>query len=355
MSFNSQKALSHRVVLLSGAEDYLVRQALRELVDAAGFEKDDYDLEVFSGESSSYSDWYASACTIPFLAQRRGVVVRNVFKAKVEDMPADIFKGLPETSLLILVADEDTSDDRATKVTAKKKALEKAITQAGGLTAGFSPDAKKANDTVRQTIVANGRKIGSDAIETLLEMTGGSLSRALEELEKVFLFSKNETISDHDIRSIVVASREWNIWRMVDAMTQGNVTEALKQLKTVMASNKKPEDFAFSTLFPQISRQLRLMMQARICIDKGFTPDRVPSSFSKLFPSKNHLPSEKDFVRNSAMRVAKSVSLKQIGLAIESIANADAALKGMGTSFSPSDTIERLVFDLTNILRPKKA
>jgi DNA polymerase III subunit delta len=355
MSANVQKILKHRVVLLSGVEDYLVRRSLQEIILAAGFEKDDYDLESFSGESNPPLDWVTSASTAPFLAERRGVVVRNVLKAKVEDLPVDFFKRVPESALLILVADEESGEERNSKATSRKKALEKAVAKADGIVVNFASDPKKAHETIRQEAISAGKKMSGDAIEALVEMTGGSVSRALEEFEKIVLFSRSETISDHDVRSVVVPSREWNIWRMLDALTQGNVREALKQLKTVFSSNKKPEEFAFTTFFPQLSRQLRLLLQARICLDAGVSSDRIPASLAHHFPSKHHFPSEKEFVRNSMMRTARPLKFEQIAEALKLLSDADAAMKGMGTSFSYMDTIERLVLDLSVTLGAKKA
>ena len=55
------------------------------------------------------------------------------------------------------------------------------------------------------------------------------------------------------------------------------------------------------------------------------------------------------------MRSVQNLTLEQIVEAMEELAKADSALKGLGTSFSPMDTIERLVFDLSTTLKPKRA
>ncbi len=66
-------------------------------------------------------------------------------------------------------------------------------------------------------------------------MTGGSLSRALGELEKLALFVGDaEGIREGDVQAVTVPSREWNVFRMADAIVAGDVPEALRQLRTLI-------------------------------------------------------------------------------------------------------------------------
>ena len=74
-----------------------------------------------------------------------------------------------------------------------------------------------------------------------------------------------------------------------------------------------------------------------------------------MFPSKPNLCTASSYVQNGVMRSAQNLSLAQIVEAMEEVAKADAAIKGLGTSFTAMDTIERLVFELGNTLSPKRA
>ncbi|MBI1334252.1 MAG: DNA polymerase III subunit delta [Armatimonadetes bacterium] len=354
MSFNVAKAVQSRVVLLSGNEPVLLRAAIDDMLEHAGLQKDDYDLEEFQADSSQPGDWLASVGTFPFLASKRTVIVRNAQKLKADDIPTAPLQALPETALLILVHSNEGEDQRQAGGS-RKASLERLVTSAGGTVAKFDADPKKTSDMLRQEILKRGRKIQPGTLDLLVEMTGGSYSYAMEELDKVFLYSEEETISEHSIKSVVVASREWNVWRMIDALTSGNVQESLRQLQIVVGSKNKVEDVVFSQLFPLISRQLKLLYQGRVCVESGCRPESAPSEVRAQFPSKPNLGSERPFVQGSVMRAAQNLSLGQVVEAMEHLSKADAALKGLGTSLSPMDTIERLVFDLSNTLRAKRA
>lgn len=355
MSFQVAKAVQSRIVLVTGSEPMLLRAAIDDLVREAGLDKDDYDLEEFFADSSQPNDWLASVGTFPFLASKRTVIVRNAGKVKPEDLPLASLQALPETSLLIFVLTNDSSEDQRSSGGSKKQTLEKVVVAAGGTVAKFDADPKKTSDMIRQEIMKRGRKIQPRTLDLFIEMTGGSYSYAMEELDKVLLYSDEETISEHTIKTVVVASREWNVWRMIDALTSGNVQESLTQLQIVMGSKNKVEDVVFSQLFPLVTRQLRLLFQGRICIENGCRPDAAPDNVRALFPSKPNLGSERPFVQGNVMRAAQNLTLHQIVEAMEEVAKADAALKGLGTSFSPMDTIERLVFNLGNTLSAKRA
>ena len=122
-----------------------------------------------------------------------------------------------------------------------------------------------------------------------------------------------------------------------------------------MGSKEKVEDFAFGKLFPLISRQLRLLYQGRLCIENGCRPDTAPAEVLAMFPTKPNLCTISSYVQGSVMRSAQNLSLPQIVAAMEEVAKADAAIKGLGTSFTAMDTIERLVFELGNTLSSKRA
>ena len=354
MTFNVQKAVESRVVLLTGSEPILLRMAFEDLIQEAGLQKDDYDLEEFFGDSSHPGDWLASVGTFPFLASKRTVVVRNAQKVKVDDIPVQSLQSLPETSLLIFLQGNDSGEDQRQPGT-KKASLEKLVTSVGGMVGKFDADPKKTSDLIRQEVAKRSRRIQPRTLDLFIEMTGGSYSYAMEELDKVILYSDEETISEHSIKSVVVASREWSVWRMIDALISGNVHESLTQLQIVMGSKTKVEDVVFSQLFPLISRQLKFLYQGRICADNGVRPEYAPPEIRELFPARPNLASERPFVQGSVMRSVQNLTLEQIVEAMEELAKADSALKGLGTSFSPMDTIERLVFDLSTTLKPKRA
>ncbi len=356
MSFDPTEALKHRCVLLSGAEDVLRMRALAEIVrrSTAG---EDFDLQTFVAGDADVMEWLGSAATAPFLGERRTVVVRNVLR---EDEPQEAFgeKGerlasLPETAALVLVVDDEPGDDqRQQRLLAIRKSLEAVVKKGGGLVLTFASDPAKARATVKAEAARLGTSITDRAADTLLEMVGGNLSRSFEELEKLAVYAGIEPqITEADVRAVAVPSREWQVFKLVDALVAGRVSEATRQMRILIGS-AKAEEAAFSRVLPMLDRQLRLVWQARSCIEAKCSPPDVSEAVASEFPEKNNLLGEKDFVQRNAMREARKLTHAQLARCFRAVADADEALKGLKASFSGIDTLERMVLEMAEAVRP---
>lgn len=347
------KAL-RRVVLIAGDEDVLRREALASLLAEANVLPDDFDLETFEGDVSSPSDWVASVGTSPFLAERRTAIVRHLLRCDLDALKGIDLSKLPQSSLLILVADDEGgSEDKAAKMKTRRKAWEKAVSSAGGAVISCDANPKAVKETVRKRAADAGKTLSDKAAEALVEMTGGSLSRALDELEKLSLFvGKAEQIRESDVRSVAVPSREWNVYKMVEATFSGDVGEALRQLRTLIGSPTKAEEAAFSRILPTVSRQLRLLWQARLCIDANCGVTNAPERVRAMFPDKPNLASEPPYRQNAIMTTARRLSLERIGRCFTILADTDARLKGSLDAFSGVETLERMILEMAEASRP---
>ena len=349
MAFSPTAALQKSLVLLTGEEHELRRRALAALLEAAAEADPDFDKEEFDAGSSQPLDWVASAGTVPFISLRRVVVVRYLLRSEPEDIK---LSGLPDTALLVLVGDDEGGDDdKQKKFKNHRAAWEKAVASAGGLIEKFAFDSKEIKSVVKAEAVALGKKMSDPAAETLVEMTGSSLSRAVDELQKVAIFVGDKPeIREADIKAVVVPSREWNVFILVDALLQNQPGNALQQLKILVGSQGKAEDAAFRNILPQISRNLRLLWQARLCVDAKVGLENVPESISRQFPTKNNLLKEKPWVCNKIMQSARKVDLNQIARCMEIVSETDSRLKGILDSYSAMDSLERMVLEISNLL-----
>ena len=267
-----------RLELLGAGEIALRARALANILQEA----DEFDLQTFHADETSPLEWEAAAGTTPFMGEFRTIIVRNIKRAAPEDFA---FGTLPETARLVLVSDEEGGDD--TKKDKNLTAWAKVVKKAGGVVTEFKVTESEFKERIKAEFQRLGKTISSSASDLLKEMTGASLSRALEETEKLDLFTgERKEISESDIRAVVLASREWNIWRMLDSLVSNQVGEALRQLTTLVGSGVKADEAANRHILPMITRQLRLLWQARVCIEAGCEPANAPdSSASPVWPA----------------------------------------------------------------------
>lgn len=352
MSIKVAEALKKTVVMLSGDEDAGRAQGLASLLEALEMSKDDFDLETMDADGSLPTQWIGSASTIPFLAARRVVVVRHLLRFDPADAKDADFKSVPPSGLLILVADSEiAASDREQTTGRNRTKWEALVTGAKGHVEKFVSDPKQTVAQVREAIQKRGHKITEKALETLVEMTGGSYSRAMDEAEKLMLFvGEGEQIREADVRDLVVASREWSVFRLLDSIQNGAVPEALRQLRILVGNHPKTEGAAIGQVLPMVSRHFRLLWQARICIDHQVTPESAPSAVRELFPARPNLMSEAPFRQKALLAAARRVSPAQIQRCFAEVAATDARLKGQGASHSAIDTLDRMVLQLVKAL-----
>lgn len=350
MKFDLERALSHTIVLIAGDEDVLRRRALHELVDAAAG-GDDFDLEAFWGDGSRPGEWIGSCGTAPFLSPRRVAIVRNLLRC---DLPEELGKPqLPETALLVLVADSEAGDDAKQKtLAARLKRWEKAVTDAKGFLYRPSVSSTAFSEIMVKEAAAQGYKLTPRAVSTLREMVGGNLSVGLDELEKVFLYAdKRSQITEADIEQVVFPSREWSVFRLIDAVFGGQGGEALRQLRTMVGSNPRPESAALGQILPMLNRQLRLVWQARIFQDARASLTSPPESVKAQLPSTHSLLAQKEYSQNVAMRHAQSVNHRQLAACFRLISHTEAQIKGQLPSYSATEALEQMVLTMTEAVR----
>jgi len=328
-------------------------QALREIQD--GIDGDPFDTQMIIAGEMPPREWIAAVSTVPFLSERRTVIVRNLLRASpVSDVfpnAVEALSSLPESARLILVADEETSDNQGKFNTARTQYMA-AVKKANGLVYDFKIDARALKAEVRQAAQKMDRELDDRTADLLLEMTGRNLSRALEELDKLALFvGEGSRISSSDVSKVVMPSREWNVFSLVDSILIGNVSQALNQLQALVGSGTKAETAAMSNVLPNLSRNLRLIWQARVCIDHRADPSDLPPQVLELMPESPSLASATDWQQRKAMGAARKLKLAQIAACLESVATTDARLKGLETGFSPADTLQRMVLEMIEIVR----
>jgi DNA polymerase-3 subunit delta len=345
MKVDVDKVLKNKVVLLSG-EEYVPRARTLQILVESASGGDHLDMETFVADSSSPTQWFASAGTTPFLSPRRTVVVRNVLRS---DAHKDFnFASLPESALILLVADEEAGDsERQRKFDNSRRAWEKSASAAGASVIAFNVDPKEVLSSIKAEAQTLGKKINDRAAETLRDMTGGSLSRAQEELEKLALYvGEEQQIRDQDVKSVAVASPEWNVFRLVEAMTRGDAGEALRQIKVMVGNNARVDDIALRSILPTLTTQFRLLWQARICIEAKASVHAIPAEVAALFPERPNFAREPEWKQKRIMFAAQSLPFEALTICIEAMADADSRLKGLLPSFSAIDTLERLALEM---------
>lgn len=354
LHFDAPRALKHRAVLLAAEEPALRAMALRGLVEALG--DAEFDMESVNADEVPAADWLARAGTSPFLSERRTVIVRHVCRANPKDLNFDFgkqLKGLPAHALLVLVADdESTSDDNKRKsLDAIRKEWATLAKGADGLVYEPKPDSRALIETLMTTAKERNRPISRPAAQLLVEMVGESYSRAVEELEKLLLFVGDaDRITEKDVKDVVLPSPDWNVFKLIDAVFGRRPNEALRQLRMLLGGQGKADEAAHRSIVPLLSRQLRMVWQARLCVERNVSPSTAPEDVKAAFPGRPDLGKEKDWQQSRALQAARQTDFPSLVRCFALLSDADAALKGSLPGFGAMETMERMVLEMIRAL-----
>ena len=256
------------IYFLAGPDDYSIRETVRKLLRAA-LPEDTAEMNTTRLAAGDVTlDALRFACeAMPFLADRRAVVVEHLFSASKQGQVAkDVAAYLPrvpENTLLIFVEPEAPP---------KSGPIAKALGEAQ-VKQQFFP--VLAGPPLQRWIAARakdeGANITAPAAEALASFAGGDLRTLANEIKKLATYAgPGRTIDAPDVHLLVHQAHEANVFELVDALAQGNRSRALSALHVLFEQGERPE-----RILGMVARQVRLLLQGKDAVGRGEAPDAV--------------------------------------------------------------------------------
>lgn len=212
------------VYLIYGPEDLLLEQAVERLKKRLATIADlDFNLDVFDGEQASPQEVLSAANTLPFMSDRRLVIVRRADRMGADALGtiADYAKDPNPQTTLVLVADK----------IARNMRIFKAVDALGGVAEYKAPAKRDYARTVVSMFADRGRRVGLDAAEVLVRAAGYDLRRLSVEIDKVLSYTGDETtLSREQIEEVMSTSAPTSIFDLLDAIGAKDCRLALRLL-----------------------------------------------------------------------------------------------------------------------------
>lgn len=245
-----------RAYVLYGDEKYLLKAYLKRLLEALG--ASDYNLNYtrFENKQASENDLIEICDTMPFLSDRRIVVLEDsgLFKEKNEKL-AEYFNDLPEYLTVIFVnPDMD-----------KRSRLYKSVSKYNGVIEFRTQDESYITNWILSEIKNSGKKIRRSTLEMFLSGCGTDLGFISCELEKLISYSgEREEITSEDIKQVCSPQIENRIFDMISDMASGKRKEALEKYNELILLKEPP-----MKMLALMERQFRQLLDIRQLLAKG--------------------------------------------------------------------------------------
>lgn len=258
------------VYLFTGPEEWIKREALEALRNQLlppGLEQlNDTVLEGVTAQQI-----IDAAETMPMMCERRMVTVQDWAplmpgKSKNEDAETARLQSWlesPPDSCVTIFYMRSEPDGRKKAVTALKKRAE--VVNFDHLS-----DAELLKWSNKRLKSLN-KKMGAAAMNTLSFMAGRELTRLAGELDKLAAYAGDRMeITEADVREIVPASLEYNVFELINRLLEGNLGEAQRMVNTLLQSGQNAVG-----ILAMLTRQLRQLAHMRYALDAGQTIQSV--------------------------------------------------------------------------------
>jgi len=210
-----------------------------------------------------------------------------------------------------------------------------------------------------------GKTISPQAFAELSTKTGNDMGQIFDELNKIVTFiGTRQQIEKSDVEDLVTKSDFEDIFDLTRAVSQRSLPLALSTLKSIMkkvGKNDKDGNPPIKIHF-MLARQIRLLLQAKLLIEKGYLkPESSLSNYDsfqqqvlkKLSPQlidmlpeskQSNLLKQSPYPMYITIQQAKNFTVNELIRAMERLLEADIQLKS--GSLTPELVVEMLVIDL---------
>jgi DNA polymerase-3 subunit delta len=317
------------IYVLYGEDGFSAQETLQGLYAAVG-PRDLWESNVtqMDGAGFNWAEFAAMVHTVPFLAERRLVVVRGLLattepqrgaprrsprstsrggaRQKNEASPAakltDALGDLPPTSDIAFV------DERLSTNNPLLQAL-RPLAQIHDFPVLRRDDLAR---WVQERMSQKGGSIIPQAVAELVELVGGNLWAMDTELEKLVTYCGDRPADPQDVRNLVTSARVGSIFALVDAIMERSTSAAIGLMEQLLQAGNSG-----SSLLGLIARQARLVALAHELV-----AERLPQT-----EWGGRLGVPQGFVVRKTAEQARRFSPEQVRTLYELLVEADLAMK----------------------------
>jgi DNA polymerase-3 subunit delta len=331
--------------ILHGRDDFSRREELSRIkasLDSDGMLSSNTD--VLDGRGVTLEQLTGICDTVPFLASHRLVVVEGLLGCfEVSDRSrrggarpkrgpgpelerwlalTEYVPRLPASTTLVLIDDELSAENHLLQaLRAHAEVIEFRVLRPGAVL-----------QWVLDRAARQGLDISPAAARLLAELVGNNLWVLANEMDKLAAYAQGRRIEGADVRALVSAARDVNVFAMVDAVVERRAPVALRLLRQQVAAGA---DGGY--LLAMVMRQYRLIIQAKDLSLSRITTQEIGQ----------RLGIGSEFVLQRVLDQADRYSLARLKAAYRRLLEADEGVKR--GRYSEGLALELLVHDLARL------
>jgi DNA polymerase-3 subunit delta len=333
--------VSGSIHLVKGADDVLREEALVQLVDDLVADGDRSLLvDEFAGAEYELAAALDAAQTLPFLTDRRIVVVRHLSRFSNADLQTPLLTYLEspvDSTDLVLVWEK--SPETGSKLNPVSPKLKAALTAAGAVEHDSQPPARDRERWVGEQFGAHGLALDARGRQLVAEQLGENVGAVVELIERVAgIFGDGARLTADEVGPLLGEAGGVPPWELTDAIDNGQTALALERLQRMLHGGDRHPLQVMATLHGHYARMLRL--------------DGAPVGSEKEAAAVLGLKGS-TFPAKKAMTQGRKLGHEGVARAVELLAQADLDLRG-AQAWPDHLVVEVLVARLSKLVRPAR-
>ena len=281
-----------------------IKKKFQATIDQTG-----HNIQNLDGETFSLDDFFQSVTATGFLATKKLIVIKDIFNnKKLTSWQDSLIEYLAKQQDTIeenyLIFWQTSKPDLRTKL---YKALKKFK-----YTEEFDKlSADKLNSWIDVQLKAQDKTIATTARQLLLAFVGNNLWQLNNELNKLANFTTTKEIIAENVKDLVQAKTDDNIFNLIDAIGKKNKALALKLIEERINSGANA-----LYILTMITGQFRLLIKVKTLGKK------INNSFAIAQTLKIH-----NFVASKALATSKLYTIEELKNIYQQLINIDEKLK----------------------------
>lgn len=293
--------------LFYGNEEYLKNYYEKKLKNSILNSNQAMNFDIFESKDINIDSIISSADTLPFMADKRLVLVKNselfqnIKKDEAEKM-RQYLNDIPESTCIVFIENEVD----------KRNKLYKVIQSIGHIVEFTAPKENELVTWLQREFKNSNKSIETKVAIYMLRAVGTNMELLINETQKLIAYKYNDNIiTKEDIDLICVKSLEAKIFDMLDAMGNKNATKALEIYNNMIILKEAPIKILIMTI-----RQFRLLIQTKFLLSKGYSANNIADRLNLRL-----------FVVSSLMNQCKNFSYQSLIEAFEECLDTDVSIK----------------------------
>lgn len=312
-----------------GEDTYSIAKKIQHWVEGFKAKYDESNIEIFEGKNIDLKDFATNLTSMPFLSDKRLVIVKNFLGEASSDTQKEMVEILSAEipDFCVLAFAENKMPDKRTSLF---KTLSKIAT-----TEEFEPPTPFAlTKWIEDETTKRGGRIAHADAEFLGQHVGPNLWQLENEVNKLVSAAGASPITKKLILDLVVPSLSSSIFKLTDAIAVKDRTMSLKVFSILVESGEDP-----IMIFYMIVRHFRILIQAKYLVDSGTTDQTAIARALKCHP----------FVAQNAAKQCRNFDMPLLKKIYAHLLELDKSFKSGRVKVTADDNTE-LLFEIERFI-----